>query len=79
MKLVTGNGQFGLNLIKALKIDHLHVSSFKMTVNPNDLVEIDIKTFLIDEHSREIIEEIKKYNLASWDLVRFCQTGNGYF
>ena len=55
-------------LMKAFGIDTNHVRSFKLIIESDDVVRIELKKFVTDEEMEGAKEVVKKYGFETVDL-----------
>ncbi len=77
MNLVTGY-ELGARLLTRFNFLNKSAGEITITIRADELVSITTTSLMARSDSEELIKILDDYHLTKWDLVRFCQTGNGY-
>jgi hypothetical protein len=84
MKVCTGL-DLGGNILEALGITQPCLS-LRIEIEGNDVVVVTTKSLVTEESGKKLGELLQHYEVypihsefePEWDLIQFCQTGNGY-
>lgn len=77
MNLVTAN-ELGSKLLSRLNFLNKSASEITIKIKAGEMVSITTTSLMVQSDSHELTEILEAYHLTKWDLIKFCQTGNGY-